>query len=280
MDQLARVEKENLNHVAEAIDSLINADKITFEHSVEDDEDHQDESEALVLTPPSDSLLSGQSNSGLGQKQQMMIAAESSQSSSESPSSSTSSHPKHKIVVKQVSSQNAEKEFERLTLAASSSSSDGLHFSETEADVDLMNQTFRQIFNRPRSDLYSKRMKESAKTSIMNKFQEYKLETFTQSFTANKRGVSNKGVNIIGILPGKFRDANDPINRPDEILLLGAHYDTVESSPGIDDNGSGMVAIMEVARLLSNQPQPLNHTVIFVAFDLEELVCLDMIRLT
>lgn len=42
-------------------------------------------------------------------------------------------------------------------------------------------------------------------------------------------------------------------------------------SPGIDDNGSGMVATLEVARILSQRPQ-LNHTVMFVAFDLEELV--------
>ncbi|MDP2639319.1 MAG: M28 family peptidase [Betaproteobacteria bacterium] len=28
--------------------------------------------------------------------------------------------------------------------------------------------------------------------------------------------------------------------RPEEIVLVGAHYDTVEGSPGADDNASGV----------------------------------------
>lgn len=35
-----------------------------------------------------------------------------------------------------------------------------------------------------------------------------------------------------------------------EILLLGAHYDSVSGSPGANDNGSGVAALLELARLL------------------------------
>ncbi len=35
---------------------------------------------------------------------------------------------------------------------------------------------------------------------------------------------------------------------PDEILLIGAHYDSVFGSPGANDNGSGIAALLEMAR--------------------------------
>src|SRR2546422_7875795 len=33
-------------------------------------------------------------------------------------------------------------------------------------------------------------------------------------------------------------------NRADEIVVVGGHYDTVEGSPGADDNGSGSAAVV------------------------------------
>src|SRR6516165_5677055 len=41
--------------------------------------------------------------------------------------------------------------------------------------------------------------------------------------------------------------------RPAEIILVGAHYDTVEGCPGADDNASGVAAMLEIARLLRDQ---------------------------
>jgi len=56
--------------------------------------------------------------------------------------------------------------------------------------------------------------------------------------------------------------------RAGEILLVGAHYDTVWGSPGADDNASGVAALIEIARLLSTRP--LERTVRCVAFVNEE----------
>jgi hypothetical protein len=39
-------------------------------------------------------------------------------------------------------------------------------------------------------------------------------------------------------------------------VLLGAHYDTVPVSPGADDNGSGTVVLLELARRLRYRPVP------------------------
>lgn len=53
-----------------------------------------------------------------------------------------------------------------------------------------------------------------------------------------------------------------------QIILVGAHYDTVAGCPGADDNGTGIVSILELARLLKEtKPQ---YTIRFVAFPNEE----------
>lgn len=51
-------------------------------------------------------------------------------------------------------------------------------------------------------------------------------------------------------------------------FVLGAHYDTVEGTPGADDNASAVAALLEIARCL--QPVPLKSSLIFAGFTLEE----------
>jgi Predicted aminopeptidases len=53
-----------------------------------------------------------------------------------------------------------------------------------------------------------------------------------------------------------------------EIIVLGAHYDTVAGSPGADDNASGVAGLLELARLLKGVKLP--RTVRFLAFTNEE----------
>lgn len=67
--------------------------------------------------------------------------------------------------------------------------------------------------------------------------------------------------NIIGSLSGQTNK---------EILFaIGAHYDTVESSPGADDNGSGVAGTLEIAQILSGYQ--FRHSLHFIAFDIEEI---------
>ena len=54
----------------------------------------------------------------------------------------------------------------------------------------------------------------------------------------------------------------------DEIIIVGAHYDSVEGSPGANDNASGVAALLELARLFYGTA-PL-RTLRFVAFANEE----------
>lgn len=77
-----------------------------------------------------------------------------------------------------------------------------------------------------------------------------------QSFTSRGQTVNN----IEAVLPGHAA--------ADEIIVIGAHYDTVADSPGADDNASGVAAVLELARLLARTTLP--RTVRFVAFANEE----------
>jgi Zn-dependent M28 family amino/carboxypeptidase len=68
------------------------------------------------------------------------------------------------------------------------------------------------------------------------------------------------GVNVIGRLEG-----SEPSRK---VVVVGAHYDTTENTPGADDNTSGVAALLEVARQLAALPR--RHAVEVVAFALEE----------
>ncbi|MBE0621160.1 MAG: M28 family peptidase [Burkholderiales bacterium] len=55
---------------------------------------------------------------------------------------------------------------------------------------------------------------------------------------------------------------------PSEIILVGAHYDSVQGSPGANDNASGVAALLELGRMLKHTG--LRRSVRLVAFVNEE----------
>lgn len=57
-------------------------------------------------------------------------------------------------------------------------------------------------------------------------------------------------------------------SKRDEILVVGAHYDSVFGSPGANDNGSGVAAVLELARLFRKKSP--DRTIRFVFFTNEE----------
>lgn len=97
--------------------------------------------------------------------------------------------------------------------------------------------------------------------------------TFTHPFTAftefDGQSYQSAQNNIVGIINGT--EPNTPA------IVVGAHYDSRTDNlgdsagyaPGADDNGSGTAALIELARILS-QERP-RTTMIFVAFSAEEV---------
>ena len=91
------------------------------------------------------------------------------------------------------------------------------------------------------------------------------IETGFQSmgYTVSSQVLTAQGVrvrNLEAVLEGS--------SRAQEIVLLGAHYDTVRGSPGANDNASGIAGLLEIARLLVDFS--LARSVRFVAFVNEE----------
>ncbi|PQO31398.1 peptidase M28 [Blastopirellula marina] len=59
-----------------------------------------------------------------------------------------------------------------------------------------------------------------------------------------------------------------PGTSANEVIVLGAHYDTVATTPGADDNASAVAVLLEVGRLLKEVTP--RRTIRFVAFACEE----------
>ncbi len=69
--------------------------------------------------------------------------------------------------------------------------------------------------------------------------------------------------NLIVELPGA--------DRPEEIVIVGAHYDSDEFTPGADDNATGTAGLIELARAFGRSARPApERTLRFVAFVNEE----------
>lgn len=69
----------------------------------------------------------------------------------------------------------------------------------------------------------------------------------------------------------KFRNiiGRQGAQRGGSLIILGAHFDSVQGTPGADDNASGVAVLLEAARLLARAKR--GSQVLFCAFNLEEL---------
>lgn len=74
------------------------------------------------------------------------------------------------------------------------------------------------------------------------------------------RVAAGEVVNLEVALPGA--------TEPAAVVVIGAHYDTVPTTPGADDNASGVAALLELGRRLKGAKLP--RTVRLVAFTNEE----------
>ena len=91
---------------------------------------------------------------------------------------------------------------------------------------------------------------------IFSVFNQYADTTYYQTFQLYGRTSKN--------VVCRFGSKN---NKP--IVVVGAHYDTVANTEGADDNASGVVGLLELARILSKEK--LNYPVEIVSYSLEEI---------
>ena len=77
--------------------------------------------------------------------------------------------------------------------------------------------------------------------------------------------VDDSAVRNIDVVIEPRADISDP-----EVIVVGAHYDSVVGSPGANDNGSGTAAVIELARLLRDRAGTGSKRIRLVLFVNEE----------
>lgn len=97
-----------------------------------------------------------------------------------------------------------------------------------------------------------------AKTYIQEQFNRMGYKPAEQPFTFKRKGKDYSSANVLAYKPGKSSKQ----------IIVGAHYDSVSTGKGADDNASGVGVMLEVAEVLKNVSTP--YTIVFVAFGAEE----------
>ena len=85
---------------------------------------------------------------------------------------------------------------------------------------------------------------------LLNKKVPVKLELEVRT---TSEGATGDGLNIIANIPGT--------SKPDEIVMIGAHFDSWVGGTGATDNGTGSVVMIEVMRILKTLGLKMDRTV-------------------
>lgn len=113
----------------------------------------------------------------------------------------------------------------------------------------------------PRANDHAEQMKERLENLLRDRSIPYQVELVSHNRTNQK----SLKVTLVGA------------TRPDEIVVMGGHYDSINSSyfggreaPGADDNASGSACLVEALRIISKGPQP-HRTIEFMWYAAEEV---------
>lgn len=96
----------------------------------------------------------------------------------------------------------------------------------------------------------------AVKDTLEARFTNAGLQTSRQDFAVG----ALSGQNIIGRQQGQGDET--------ATVIIDAHFDSVANAPGADDNGSGVVGVLEALRVLGNYQ--FRHNIKYIGFDLEE----------
>lgn len=94
---------------------------------------------------------------------------------------------------------------------------------------------------------------------IHNQFSEYCDTVYYQTFEINGKTYRN----VIGVI-----DPSKADRKNQELIVVGAHYDICGTTPGADDNASGIAGLIESGRLFAQRKRV--NRIELVAFTLEE----------
>ena len=90
----------------------------------------------------------------------------------------------------------------------------------------------------------------SRMTRLLNNKQPVKLRVALDASVGNR---DLDGLNLVGEIPGQ--------KKPDEVVMIGAHFDSWHTGTGATDNGAGSAVMIEVMRILKTLNLPMDRTV-------------------
>jgi Zn-dependent M28 family amino/carboxypeptidase len=123
------------------------------------------------------------------------------------------------------------------------------------SDTSTIRKNLEKIINTQKKRNFNNvEILDSTASFIKSQFQKYSNRVTFQKFEARNKSYSN--------IIASFGPEDG------ERIIVGAHYDVCGEQDGADDNASGTVGVLELARLLSNTK--LKYRIDLVAFTLEE----------
>ena len=128
---------------------------------------------------------------------------------------------------------------------------------EIRVDPQQLRRTLKSIVGE-RNPFSGQRHLTAVEGFIEEKLENYGLEVESDYFSYRGKNFRN----IIG---------RQGPQRGGSLIILGAHFDSVQGTPGADDNASGVAVLLEAARLLARARARAGSQVLFCAFNLEEL---------
>ena len=153
-----------------------------------------------------------------------------------------------------------------FTLAACSSTAEGGRLlTDAESamlsrlDSDQLYATIQELTQEPR--VAGTESERQAAEFLTTQLEQYEYVVDVNTFTIE--GTKNESQNLI-----VTKKTTDDLPSTGDIIMIGAHYDSVVQSPGASDNASGTAVLLEVARMLKDKPT--SSEIRFIFFGSEE----------
>jgi len=149
----------------------------------------------------------------------------------------------------------------------------GINATDIYELSDCMNQDIIDIINQVNKSLVSKYLEElvefgprytgtescnNAAHYLYGEFEKLNLDVYYDEW----KYIEYQCKNVVATFKGYNPNSN-------AIIIICAHYDTTKTSPGANDDGSGVATMLAIANICSKYS--FNHTIRFIAFSGEEV---------
>jgi len=131
--------------------------------------------------------------------------------------------------------------------------------AKSAADSDQLYAAIQELTKEPR--IAGTQSERRAAVFLTTQLEQVGYEVDVQTFAIEATKNESQNLSVT-------KKPSDDLPSTDDIIMIGAHYDSVFQSPGASDNASGTAVLLEVARMLKDTPTP--SEIRFIFFGAEE----------